>query len=664
VRQYESARDFNTKGEQYVIERWLAEIQAAGTWQSKWEDQSRAIVERYKAAELGSATSSFNVLHSNVETQRPMLYSNRPEPDVRRRGKMPGKLDRTAAEILERSLRFMNDTHPVDDEIDLSISDLLLAGRMTMRVRYTPTKVKRVDELTEEPDADGVLRFYTAEGNEVPDDQVIRHTFEPAEGEPYEGAGLAVEELIFERADIESVPYTDFRHQPAKRWRDVGWVAFRHMFTRDELRDAFGIRGSEHRCSMTHRDENAATQAAGPEAHDIWQRCEVWEIWNKPDREVLFVSSGNETEVLGKFKDGPEFYDLEDFFPCPPPLRAITSPDSLLPVPEFVIYQDLANELDEITAQIREIVSTIDVRGAFDATVPELADIFDSSMRLTSIENWQAKVADRGGLSAIMDFIPIKDAAEAFIALVQQRATLLDTIYQVLGLGDISRGDTDPRETFGAQRLKSQSASRRMTTRQRNVQRYLRDLLRIQAELIAKFEPDTLALMTGIDPEEALPLLRNDALRSFAVDVETDSTVAGELDEQLARIAELLEGLAGFANAAAAIPEGARMPLLLSITRKMRLGRDVEAAFEEAAENPEPPQPDAQELKAINDGERLELDRERAQNEYLLGLAELAQKARELDLSEDQAEADVIQALAAVFSDKGDRNARPAPAEQ
>ena len=96
-------------------------------------------------------------------------------------------------------------------------------------------------------------------------------------------------------------------------------------------------------------------------------------------------------------------YDLENFFPTPEPLRSICTPGTLLPTPEFTIYQDLAEELDDITVRITEIVKTIDVRGAYNGAMPELGAILNSPTKLVSVDGWPA-LADKGGLAAMLDF--------------------------------------------------------------------------------------------------------------------------------------------------------------------------------------------------------------------------------------------------------------------
>jgi hypothetical protein len=181
----------------------------------------------------------------------------------------------------------------------------------------------------------------------------------------------------------------------------------------------------------------------------------------------------------------------------------------------------------------------------------------------------------------------------------ETRAQILNDIYQITGLSDIIRGESNPNETATAQRLKGQWGSLRVRDRQRDLQRFCRDAIRLKAEIIAEhFSVDTLKAMTnvklltaaekqqieqimpalqqaqeagipippGIGPtpeqmelmqeptwDEVMALLKNDALRSFRIDVETDSTV--EPDENAAKMAftEFTTATVGLLQAAAGI---------------------------------------------------------------------------------------------------------------
>lgn len=630
-------------GDQGIVRRWLDELDIAGEWQKTWEQQARNIIDRYEGCLSPGMTTSFNVLHSNVETLRPAMFGQPPSPDVRRRADLPEQNERTAAGIIEKALRYMMDTQDYCGEVDRCITDVLLTGRGVMRVRYIPTIVRRQERLVAmggETDSDE--RYVTANMNEVgPDDVIIDD-----EGIPW----AQIEKLQFERADVEHVPYNNFRHTPARRWQDVRWTAYRHLFTKDELEQAFGKAVADG----TSTTVQATTRSATRDDHvqpDNFEKAEVWEIWDKVERQILFVSEGNPNKPLATI-EADEYYELHDFFCTVEPLRSIRSPKSLLPVPEFVIYQDLADELDIITSRITAIVSTIDVRGAYDGALPELADIFDGNRRLIPVNDWRA-LTDKGGLSGVIDFVNIEPQVKAFVALTQQRNLLLDTIYQTIGLSDISRGSSDPRESATAQRLKGQVGQLRMTPRQRGVQYYLRDLMRLQAEIICeKFEPVTLQLMTGeeITPE-VLQLLRIDALRTFAIDIETDSTIAADQAAQQAAIGEVLQGLSAFATASQGLPEGARLPLLRSIVRKFRLGRDVEIAIEEAAAQPPKPDPEMMKAQAEMQIKGAELQQKSAESQGKLQIeaGKLALKAKELGMKQDEAESATLIEIGKLF---------------
>jgi len=106
------------------------------------------------------------------------------------------------------------------------------------------------------------------------------------------------------------------------------------------------------------------------------------------------------------------------------------------------------------------------------------------------------------------------------------------------GISDIVRQVSNPNETLGAQQIKSNFGLMRMQPRQKPFERFIRATLRIMAEVIAeKFARRTLERITGHDlGSKALPgspeaqigdavmaLLRDDRLRSYRVDVETEA---------------------------------------------------------------------------------------------------------------------------------------------
>jgi hypothetical protein len=225
--------------------------------------------------------------------------------------------------------------------------------------------------------------------------------------------------------------------------------------------------------------------------------------------------------------------------------------------------------------------------------------------------------------------------------LYNQREQIKKTIYEITGIADIMRGSTASSETLGAQQLKVQFGTMRLDDMGRDIQRYARDLVRIAAEIIAEhFSTDSIAMMTDIklpSPEEkmmaqqqaqmmaqqqqplprqleailekptweeCMQVLRDDKQRSYRVDIETDSTIAGDQAMDQKSVTELLTGVstfitnAGPAVAAGYLPLEAAKSMLMSAVRRFRMGREVEDALDMIGENEDGAAGDGQEIQA------------------------------------------------------------------
>jgi hypothetical protein len=635
----ERLQDFGA-GKVGTVARWLEEIRIARVWLGDWHEAARKIQDRYTDEQASSGTG-FNVLWPNTEILRASMYANRPKPDVRRRGNKADPAGRMAAQVIERGLEFSWDSQdPASDgQVDAMLTDHLLAGAGCLRVRYVPTMVRRREPVMRQDGDNGTALYFGPMLDEIDPESVQTDT---DSGDQF----TEVEELHFERANVEHVYYKDLLWSPARAWRDVRWVAFRHEFTHDELVEAFGA-AKAAKCSLTIAGRH---EVEGGELPSIFKAALVWEVWDKATRTILFISPGCVDTPLAEFDDE---YNLRGFFPTPGLFRSVQRTDSTLPVPEYTLYQDQAAELDDLTARIAELSEQIRVAGFYDASLENIPDVMRARNKLIPIDNWQALV-ERGGIDGAISWIPIEQAVAALQVLYQQREACLNTIYQIIGLSDIARGGTDPRETAAAQQLKGQFGSLRLQPRQRALQAYLRDVMRLQAELIAeKFEPTTLIQMTGIMlDDQAMLLLRADALRRFAVDIETDSTVA--IDDQAAKqqAIEFFSALAGFAQSAAPLAEAglitgdAVRKMMLSGARAFRLGRELEDELEKPGQ-PAPQQGEAEgQAKAAAAQAKAQVDMANAETKRLevmqrgetereklaLQAAEVALSARESDL--------------------------------
>ena len=127
--------------------------------------------------------------------------------------------------------------------------------------------------------------------------------------------------------------------------------------------------------------------------------------------------------------------------------------------------------------------------------------------------------------------MPILEWVNALKELYQSRDQQKNAIYEIIGIADIVRGATNPYETATAQRMKGTIGSGRMAGVKAAVANFVRDLMRLKADIIARnFDAETLTRMTGEEVTPAvMEILRNEFTRFCSIDIETDSTV--EMDE-------------------------------------------------------------------------------------------------------------------------------------
>lgn len=636
---------------------WVTQIYMAKKDHEDFWSYGKKVEKRFKnskdnAARVGRG-KKFQILYSNTEVLKSALYARTAKPDVRQRfTSQKDDLARTAGDMMERALSYCADTTHHDRAFRQGVHDLVLPGRGVVWIEYEPTF--GTDEM----------------GQEVVVDQTVDDCF---------------------------VYYRDFIHSPARCWADVWWIARRKLMTRDDMKDA-GFQDAE-----TIPLNWSPEMDREKEMPESLKRAEVWEVWHKSKKERIFVVEGHPQVA----RVDPDPYGLSGFWPCAEPCQAITSNDTLIPAALFCEYEDQADDLDEITERISRLTRALKRRGVYDASVKELRRLSKANdNEFIPAENWGA-FAQNGGLKGAYQTEDLKPIADTLLALYQTKDQLIQTIYEVMGISDIMRGNTDSSETATAQQLKAQFGSARVKTMQHDVQRWIRDTLRIKAELIAEhFEPDTLMAMTGMEleteaarqmrmaqaqaaqaqqwqmavqqavqtgqpppPQPAPPasaedeeptidaviaLLRDDRMRSYQIDIETDSTVFQDAEAEKAARTELLTAMAGFMQQWLPVVQVGGPPMLRLAfeslefaVRGFRAGRHLEEAIEEAREaliqqaeqqaaQPPPPDPamerekiklEATKVKAQADMQKTQMDMQAAAVEHKMDMEKMAFQA-------------------------------------
>jgi hypothetical protein len=656
------------EGDKGIQRRWMLELKLSDKREAEWRKVAKSTIDRYRGR--NRKKNSFNILWSNTETLMPAVYNSLPQPNVRRRFKDEDPVGKAVSDVLSRSLEFSVDIEQFDTAIKHSLLDMLLTGRGVNRIRYVPS-FEQVGYSDEEPTE-----------------------LESAPTEALETA--TTEELNWEQVVIEHVQYDDFRMGAGKTWEEVQWIAFHHRMTRDDLCEKFGDKGEKMRLDDTNdEDVNREDEST----IDAFKTASVWEIWDKEEKQVIFVSQ-NCTEPLKVLEDPLE---LTSFFPIARPVYAIVDGGTMLPTTLYSQYQEQAEELDKVSTRINKIYDALKVRGIYDSTMSEVSELLKGNDNdLIPAQNAAAWL-ERGGIEKAIWMMPIENAAKVVVVLTQQREACKQVIYEINGLGDILRGQSNASETLGAQQIKAQWGTMRISTLQRELQRYIRDMMRIMAEIISeKFQLDTLQKMTGLNyptdeqvqqamlqyqsqmemynqqaqmaqmqppqapgqppmggqpppqpPQQPTPppftweslqkVMKDDCQRTYKIDVETDSTTASTVQEDMKGLTELLSGIVAFVQGVApavqmgALPMEAAKEIMMTICRRSKMGSAVEDALDKMKEPPAPQDPNAagqaaeqakQQLEMRKHQDLLQLKNMELQGQAQLEQAKLAQSAQ------------------------------------
>ena len=566
----------------------------------RWESRVDRIVKKYKDDSRydRNPNARFNILWSNVQTIQPAIFARLPRPDVSRRFRDNDPIGRVASMMLERALEFEIEHYgDYKSAMNNAVLDRLLGGRGVAWVRYEPHIVGEEDG---EPD----------DGLEVTEDSDEAETLDATETE-------SQERIEYECCPVDYVHWRDFGHTIARTWEEVTAVWRRVYMNRSALVERFG----EEMGYKIPLDTKPDDLKQSYKSDDGVYEAVIYEVWDKETGKVLWISKS-----LGKIvdeRDDP--LGLENFWPCPKPLYATLTTDSLEPIPDFTIYQDQARELDTLCDRIDGLINALKVRGVYDASASELQRLFSEGENNTMIpvSNWMA-FAEKQGMKGAIDLVDLAPFATALLSCYQAMEQVKGQIYELMGIADIQRGQSDPNETLGAQIIKSNNASGRLKTQQHAVVDFATSLLSIKAQIICNhFTDDTLVKISGamqLSDEDkqlipqAIELLRNEASKNFRIEVTSDSMIYQDEQQEKQDRMQFLQAVGGFFQQAVPLvqsqPELAPMAiemLKFGVTA-FKAGKQLEGIIDETADKlrqqakqaegqPKPPTPEMQKMQ-------------------------------------------------------------------
>ena len=571
----------------------------------EWEGRADKIVKRYRdeSRSRNNPQAKFNILWSNVQTITPAVFARLPRPDVSRRFRDNDPIGRVASTMLERALEYEIEHYgDYASAMKQAVQDRLLGGRGTAWVRYEPHIVGQQAGMGEGAPEDG---FQVTEDTD--------------EAETEGGIYRENEERIeYECAPVDYVYWRDFGLTTARTWEEVTAVWRKVYMERAALVERFG----EELGGRIPLDTKPETSKSFNEKMGEGSReALIYEIWDKSTGQVIWLSKS-----MGKIldtRDDP--LQLENFWPCPKPMFSTLTTDSLIPVPDYVLYQDQARQLDTLADRIDGFIQALKVRGVYDAAEPSLARLFTEGENnaLLPVKNYGA-FSEKGGLQGAINLVDIRPIAEGLQMAYQAMDQVKGQIYEIMGIADIQRGQTDPNETLGAQIIKSNNASGRLKTMQHDVVNFATALLQIKAQIICQhFTDDTIVKISGamqLSPQDqalipqALMLLKDEPAKNFRIEVTSDSMIYQDEQQEKQDRVEFLSAVSSFMQTALPVAQGAPelTPLLMEMLKfgvtAFKAGKGMEGLIDETADKfrqqakdaegqPKPPSPEMQKLQ-------------------------------------------------------------------
>lgn len=663
--QVNDLKDFKEKnGDNWLWDFWRNELNASSIESKDYFEEAEAVINIFKAkfytvpnAEnyLTKTRPAYNILYSNVETLKPLLFSRLPNPKVRKRNLEKNNINKLVSIVLERNIKRILEETEAQSVIENARDDFLLTKRGIVKVLYEQEiEVKEREE-----------RSTNEKGEE---------TIEVKE----------YEELGEKKISLEYVNYQDIRFSRVCKWEDITWVAFRHFMTKDKLKKRFGRKSKEIILGASIESNENQSSYNQEEKEGQFKKAEVWEIWDKESKKVYFFSAGYKKGMLATIEDN---YNLTKFFNIPRPLGIDSGYDKVnVPIPDYRYYKDQAQELDRISNRIMAIIPYISMGGLYSDTLTSE----DAQKFLKSIDSYSPIRMPMGtDIEKLIKERDITKLTNVLTTLYAERQQVIASIQEITGISDIVRGQTQAQETATAQELKGNFAISRLQPMQQEIQFFCRDIIRIIAELIAEnydivelvqgaglkvFDIDEMtekftleAEQQGLNPEElpsyvqsklkpylleiksgqatsinnmikAAEIMKSDKLRGWSIEVETDSTIKLDQNAEKQAVLEFSNSLATVASQfmplvqANVITKDAFKSLLSYVMRRFEGSEEVEELLddnEEQATN----QAEQMQMQMMQKQAELE-ERKVAAEEYKVKTnAELQNKKLDIDES-------------------------------
>ncbi len=691
---------------------WKTQIEQSTKELNRWHKRGEKISKNYRDErddQDKGAARRLNLFWSNTETVKPAVYSKTPVPICERRFLDKDTTGRVASTILERVLRYEVSMSGFDSAVRRARNDYLLPGRGQVWIRYYP---QFGEPVSPEQTADNDL----TKGDGTPIDLKEQERVQE-EQQPLVSETLCVDYVHWQ--DYGTLPALARTEDEVEgKYRRI------YMSRSDCIEHFGEEIGKEIELDHAPTDglktnQTSPSNVSGQEG----MQATVYEIWWKPERKVYFIAKSYDKickEVDDPLKlegffpcPAPLNAVMTNDTTIPIPFYAEAQD-------QYFQIDDLTRRIDVLTSACK-VVGAYDAaseglkRIFQEATEPNLIPV-------DSYAVFKEKGGIKGSID-LVDIRTIADVLKILIEVRQQIVNDLDRLTGIndikRGEGDAREtlGQSKLRNANAGSRIQEQQDEMarfcrdiicimgEIVSEQYSDQTLITvsgamndegldpPALDPQVPMMGHnggppLQPSQPGIGVGTPPPgmppqmpgqapagppqpdpqqvklasimEAIALLRQDKLRGFRIDIETDSTVQGDQEAEKSARIEFIKGVTDYMKMAAEV--GGMIPAAAPLLGKMlqfgvrgfRVGRDLESAIEDFVEKAEldakqkalqPKQPSPDEIKAQSEMAKAqsEIERQKIENAGEERNAMIDLESKKLDVQMKQMEIQIKQ---------------------
>lgn len=642
---------------------------AFSTWQEKCDNIDKLYADLERQANP-NRDRQMAIFWANIQVLGPSIYSRPPVPVVVPRFRDRDPVKNKASELLERVTVVTFEQEDIDEVMRACRDDLNLNGRGTPWLRL-----------------------------------------KERDGKDY--------------CCIEWKHRRDFLHQPARVWKEVPWVAGAGYLDKDEMRERFGpdaANEAAYAVQKDAKDKGAADDAEKAKVWEIWHKGEGKVIWVTEGVDTVLEKSDPHLDLEGFFPcPKPAYATLQRGSLVPVPdfayykdqleeineltnrigalaqavkvkgfyaagageagdaietaLNAVSDNKIMVPVSNFAAFGnggDLIVWLP-IDMIVTTIASLVELRQQLISDVYEITGLSDIMRGSTDA----SETATAQQLKSQYGSVRIRDKQHELVRLARDitriAAEIMAENYSPETLMSMSQAKL-PTDADLQQQAKAiiEQAEQQVVQGQQALQQAMQQSpeaaqqMQQQAEqMLAQLEQQTQAQIDELEKqptvEKVMKLLREQRLRPFILEIETDSTIQPDEDAEKQRRAEFLTAFGGtmqqLAPMVEAQPETAEFAgeILKFALAPFRAGRELEASIDQFVDQMRKqagqprPNPEAEKAKAEAEMKQQELQMRQMETKANLELeqqkleAERQEKMLDAQIKQQEADAKLAQ---------------------